>query len=73
MCVITAPTLHNSGGSNEGTAAILAAAFWAASIEIGEPLSLSGQAIPADKALVIISNIFNFKTRASRDAPIDVL
>ena len=33
----------------------------------------SGQAIPTDKALVIILNTRNFKTRASRDPPIDVL
>ena len=39
MCVITAPTLHNSGGSDEGTAATLTAAFWAASIQMGKLLS----------------------------------
>ena len=33
----------------------------------------SGQAIPADKALVIISNFRYFKMRASRDAPIGAL
>ena len=37
--MITALTLHNSGGSDEGTATTLAAAFWAASIEMGKPLS----------------------------------
>ena len=39
MRAITALTLHNSGGSDEGTAATLAAAFWVASIEMGKPLS----------------------------------
>ena len=39
MRTITALTLHNSGGSDEGTAATLAAAFWVASIEIAKPLS----------------------------------
>ena len=38
MHVITALTLHNSGGSDNGTAATLVAAFWAASIEMGNPL-----------------------------------
>ena len=39
MRIITAFTLHNTGGSDEGTAFTLAAAFWVASIEMGKPLS----------------------------------
>ena len=37
--MIIALTLHNSGGSDEGTAATLATVFWAASVEMGKPLS----------------------------------
>ena len=39
MRIITAFALQNSGGSDEGTAATLAAAFWVASIEMGKPLT----------------------------------
>ena len=47
-------------GLNDGVVRILGRIF-------------SGQAIPADKARVIILNTRNFKTRASRDAPIGIL
>ena len=33
----------------------------------------SAQAIPEDKALVIILNVRNFKTKASSEPPIDIL
>ena len=39
MRTFTACTLHNSGGSDEGTAFTLAAAFWVASHEMGKALS----------------------------------
>ena len=39
MRIITAFTLQNSGRSDKGTVATLAAAFWVASIEMGKPLS----------------------------------
>ena len=53
MRVITAFSLHNSGGSDEGTVTALAAAFWVISYEMGKALTPKqlGQGTPSESLL----------------------